>query len=76
MFVYPHWQGHGIGRKLGEAVVASARSAGYRVMRLDTSFRQVEALHLYRTLGFREIALYYDMAQPLREWLVFMELEL
>ena len=76
MFVYPHWQGHGLGRKLGEAIVASARSLGYRVMRLDTSFRQKEALQLYRTFGFHEIEPYYELPQPLREWLVFMELEL
>jgi putative acetyltransferase len=73
MFVYPRWQGHGIGRRLGEAIVASATAAGYAVMRLDTSFRQAEALQLYRRLGFEEIEPYYDLPQPLRDWLVFME---
>jgi GNAT superfamily N-acetyltransferase len=76
MFVYPDMQGHGIGRALGEAIVASARDSGYAVMRLDTSFRQTAALQLYRTLGFHEIDPYYDLPQPLRDWLVFMELEL
>jgi len=76
MFVYPCRQGHGLGRALGEAIVAAARNAGYSVMRLDTSFRQAEALQLYRKLGFAEIEAYYDMPQPLREWLVFMELRL
>ena len=76
MFVYPDAQGHGIGRALGEAIVAAARDSGYAVMRLDTSFRQTAALQLYRSLGFREVEPYYDMPQPLRDWLVFMELEL
>ena len=73
MFVYPKWRGHGIGRKLGESIVATAKSFGYRVMRLDTSFRQAEALQLYRTLGFRQIEPYYELPQELRDWLVFME---
>lgn len=76
MFIYPDRRGLGIGRELGEAVVAAARNAGYRVMRLDTSFGQTEALQLYRTLGFHEIEPYYELSQPLRDWLVFMELEL
>lgn len=76
MFVYPHWQGHGLGRTLGEAIVAAAQSSGYRVMRLDTSFRQAEALQLYRKLGFHEIEPYYDLSQELRDWLVFMERDL
>ena len=76
MFVYPGMRGHGIGRKLSEAIVAAAKSSGYRVMRLDTSLRQAEALQLYRTLGFHEIEPYYELSEELRDWLVFMELEL
>ncbi len=76
MYVYPEYHGRGIGRALGEAVVAAARTAGYRVMRLDTSVRQAEAQALYRRMGFREIAPYYDLPEELRNWLVFMELPL
>ena len=76
MFIYPQWRGHGIGRKLGKSIVAAARDSGYRVMRLDTSFRQTEALQLYRTLGFREIEPYYELSQELKDWLIFMEREL
>ena len=73
MFVYPHLQGKGVGRALGEAILDEARRLGYRMMRLDTSIRQQEAIALYRRLGFRDIAPYYDLPDPLRNWLVFME---
>jgi putative acetyltransferase len=76
MFVYPDLQGHGVGRRLGEAVIAEARAIGYRTMLLDTSTRQREAQSLYRRLGFRDIAPYYDLPEELRRWLVFMELPL
>lgn len=76
MFVYPQYQGHGVGRALGDAVVEAARAAGYGTMRLDTSVRQAEAQALYRRMGFREIPPYYDLPDELRDWLVFMELPL
>ncbi len=65
-----------MGVALSERVLADARALGYRVMRLDTSLRQAEALGLYRRFGFAEIEPYYDVAPELRDWLVFMELEL
>jgi len=76
MFVYPHFQGRGIGRALGRAIVGEAQAAGYRVMRLDTSVRQVEAQQLYERLGFRSIEPYYELDPAVRDWLVFMELSL
>ena len=76
MFVYAHLQGKGVGRALGEALIEEARSLGYRSMRLDTSIRQEEAQTLYRHLGFRDIEPYYDLPEPLRNWLVFMERQL
>ena len=76
MFVYPDLHGHGVGRALGEAVIRAAREAGYRSMLLDTSFRQAEAQGLYHRLGFRVIEPYYALPQALRNWLVFMQLDL
>lgn len=76
MFVYPRFHGRGIGRALGQAIIREAREAGYSVMRLDTSIRQLEAQRLYASLGFRPVSAYYSLAPELREWLVFMELAL
>jgi GNAT superfamily N-acetyltransferase len=73
MFVHPEHHGKGVGRALGEAVIRAAEAAGYKSMLLDTSFRQKQALGLYKRLGFDEIAPYYQMPDDLRSWLVFME---
>jgi GNAT superfamily N-acetyltransferase len=76
MFVYPAYHGRGVGRALGEVVLGAGRAAGYRTMLLDTSIRQAEAQALYRRLGFREVAPYYELSEELRDWLVFMERQL
>jgi putative acetyltransferase len=76
MFVYPEFHGKGVGRALAEAVIERARTLGYHSMVLDTSIRQPEAQGLYRRYGFRDIAPYYELPEDLRDWLVFMELDL
>jgi ribosomal protein S18 acetylase RimI-like enzyme len=76
MFVYPRFHGQGAGLALATRLIESARAAGYRAMRLDTSVRQTEAIGLYSRLGFRIIDSYYELPQKMRDWLVFMELEL
>jgi GNAT superfamily N-acetyltransferase len=76
MFLYPHFHGKRIGRTLGEAIIRDARTAGYEIMRLDTSWRQREAQALYVKLGFQRIDPYYDCPPKLKQWLVFFELRL
>lgn len=58
MYVRPAHQGRGLGRRLGERIMADARAAGYRVMRLDTVATMVTAITLYESLGFRRIPPY------------------
>jgi GNAT superfamily N-acetyltransferase len=76
MFVYPRFQGKGIGLALAQSVIEHARTSGYRAMLLDTSIRQAEAQALYSRLGFEVVPPYYELPADLRDWLVFMELTL
>lgn len=76
MFVYQNFHGKGIGKILGAVIIEEAKKLGYKSMKLDTSFRQVEAQKLYQSFGFRIIEPYYDLPAKLKNWLVFMELML
>jgi ribosomal protein S18 acetylase RimI-like enzyme len=64
LFVRAAARGRGAGRALAERLVADARAAGYRVVRLDTlPDRMAAANALYEAIGFRDIPPYY--ANPL-----------
>ncbi|HZV43100.1 MAG TPA: GNAT family N-acetyltransferase [Saprospiraceae bacterium] len=76
MFVYPHFQGKGIGRILTRRIIEEAKRIGYSSIRLDTSIRQIEAQTFYHSLGFERTASYYELPERLKNWLVFMELKL
>ncbi|MFD0488726.1 GNAT family N-acetyltransferase [Saccharopolyspora erythraea] len=58
MFVRPGYRGRGIGRRLLNELEASARAGGALEVRLETGTRNVEALQLYRTAGYRSIPSY------------------
>ncbi len=60
LFVRLPYRGLGLGRLLAEAVVGAGRELGYAAMRLDTLPSMTAARRLYRELGFREIAPYYE----------------
>lgn len=76
MFVSAEFHGKGIGFLLGRAIVEEARRIGYRHMMLDTGPAQREAQGLYRKLGFTKVEPYYELPPQLRDWLVFMKLDL
>lgn len=76
MFVRSDVHGRGLGDLLGRAIVDEARRIGYRRMMLDTGPAQREAQGLYRKLGFHDVEPYYELPQHLRDWLVFMQLDL
>lgn len=57
--------GRSIGRALAEDIVAVGRDRGYRRLRLDTiGGKMLQALSLYRSMGFVEIPPYYASPIP------------
>lgn len=73
LFVRPAGRGSGAGKALADAAVREAKALGYRAMRLDTLQRMAAARQLYTSMGFKEIAAYYNT--PLKDT-VFLELQL
>jgi ribosomal protein S18 acetylase RimI-like enzyme len=74
LYVRPAFRGRGLGRTLTEKVIAEAKQIGYASVRLDTlPAKMDQAIAMYRSLGFREIAAYYQ--NPV-EGATFMELSL
>jgi|SRR4051812_33989623 GNAT superfamily N-acetyltransferase len=53
-------RGRGLGRRLLDELELHARSLGYEVLRLDTGDLQPEALGLFRSAGYQQIANYND----------------
>jgi GNAT superfamily N-acetyltransferase len=60
MYLHPDARGRGLGRALAECASADARHLGYKVMRLDTLETMTAAIHVYESMGFRDIEPYRD----------------
>ena len=74
LFIRPAYRGKGLGRVLVAAIIDEARQLGYTHMRLDTiPGRMDQAIALYRSIGFVEIAPYYE--SPIED-AKYMQLEL
>lgn len=58
LYVQPEYRGMKIGQKLLEAAIQTARSLGYKSLRLDTVPGQEKAQQLYYFLGFYQIPSY------------------
>lgn len=59
LYVRPAFRGLGLGRQLAEAIMDTARIAGYDDVLLDTLDDMEAARTLYEDLGFEEIPPYY-----------------
>lgn len=70
LYVRPSARGLGIGRALAHRVIEDARSAGYRLMRLDTLESMRTARALYTSMEFVECDPYKPDTVP---GVVFME---
>jgi GNAT superfamily N-acetyltransferase len=76
LFVREKFQGRGIGRQLCASLVATAKSDGYRFIRLDTGDRNSEAVTMYESMGFRPCPPYHEYPGELLAHLQFMEMPL
>ena len=76
LFVPVRFRGQGIGRRLCEALIASAKDDGFHLMRLDTGNLLTEAIAMYESVGFRHCAPYRDYPEKLVPYLIFMEMPL
>jgi ribosomal protein S18 acetylase RimI-like enzyme len=56
MWVSPAARGLGLGRRLLAELEAQATGQGVRVLRLETNRTLTEAIAMYRTAGYREVA--------------------
>jgi ribosomal protein S18 acetylase RimI-like enzyme len=73
LYVRPNFRRTGLGRKLAETVIGSARHIGYARMCLDTLDSMKPAIALYESLGFERTAPYCH--NPIGN-AVFMDLKL
>ena len=58
--IAPEWQGQGIGRAFLDHMIGVARSASCQIVYLEVRPSNVAARHLYRKLGFQQIAIRPD----------------
>jgi len=72
-FVRPAFQGMGLARAMAKKLARLADARGYACMRLETGVLQTEAQHLYRSLGFAQIAPYTSVPQWFADNARFME---
>ena len=74
MAVAPNWQGSGIGRKLLQAVIEAARSAGARRLYLETNHILTPAIRLYESVGFKPVPPDRLVPSPYARSDVYMEM--
>lgn len=60
LYVHPNGRRLGVGRELVQAVIQEAKGFGYEAMLLDTLSTMESAKALYKSLGFVEVAPYYE----------------
>lgn len=72
LYCRPAGRGYGLGLKLSQAVIQTARSLNYTAIYLDTDHGLTHANAIYETLGFQDIEKYYDNPMDSR----FMGLDL
>jgi len=74
MYVDPAARGRRIGRLILDRLLDHAKSRGIAVLRLETGNKQMEALSLYRSVGFRNCGPFADY--PDNESSIYMEMRI
>jgi ribosomal protein S18 acetylase RimI-like enzyme len=64
LYVRPSGRGSGLARALVTTLLAAATAQGYRQIYLDTLPMMGAAQRIYESLGFRDVAPYYDTPIP------------
>lgn len=64
LYLRPKYRGHGLGRRLLEAVLERAAAIGYERLYADTLPSMVEALRLYQRAGFELVEAYSSIPTP------------
>jgi len=54
MYLYPEFQGLGLGKKMLNKAVSKAEELGYKEIILETNKSLIQAIGLYRKFGFKE----------------------
>ncbi|MGP0075461.1 MAG: GNAT family N-acetyltransferase [Bryobacteraceae bacterium] len=73
LYLRPQFRGHGLGRRLLQAVIERARAHGYESLYADTLPVMTDALSLYERLGFERVEAYSNTPTP---GAIYMKLEL
>jgi GNAT superfamily N-acetyltransferase len=71
MAVDPSAQGHGIGTRLGHALIDYARAKGIKSLYLEANTRLEASVKLYHSLGFKPVPIehaVYDRCDLFMEW--------
>jgi putative acetyltransferase len=74
MYVAPAARGRRVGRALLDRLLEHAKGQGVAVLRLETGNRQMEALSLYRSVGFLNRGPFADY--PDNDSSIFMEMRI
>ncbi len=64
LYLRPRFRGHGLGRRLLEAVIHRATAVSYDCLYADTLPSMMEALSLYRRVGFERVEAYSNTPTP------------
>lgn len=60
IFVHQDYQNRGIGQKLMEVMIEHCRNVGFEGISLVTERTNYRAIYVYRKMGFKVVAPYYD----------------